>query len=52
MPVIPPHDEQCDQPADANSAAAPSSAEAPVPSGVNIAPIAAGHHTEPMPALG
>jgi hypothetical protein len=52
MPVIPPHDEQADQHADANKPAAPSEPQASAPSGVNVAPIAQGHHTEPMPVMG
>jgi hypothetical protein len=52
MPVIPAHEEQGDQPADANNAVAPSDPAASTPSGVNVAPVAQGHHTEAMPVLG
>jgi hypothetical protein len=52
MPVIPAHEEQSDQPAEANSATAPSAPEGSGPSGVNVAPVAQGHHTEAMPVLG
>ena len=51
MPVIPAHDEQGDQPAGSNNPAAPSDSVASAPTGVNVAPIAQGHHTEPMPAF-